>query len=207
MELTRKEALRRQWWLTGVTIGWNSVEGVVAVIAGVAAGSVSLIGFGLDSGIEVSAALVLVWRLAQERHSRCMKDADRLAQRLIAVSFGALAVYVAVESVRDLVSADRSEVSFVGIAVAVLSLVGMPILARAKMKLASVVGSRAAKAEATQAFMCALLSGGLLVGLAANAIFGWWWADPLAGLFIAVVAVYGAVIFWRPESLADAGRG
>ena len=200
---TRAEAVTRQKWLTAVTIGWNGAEGVVAIAAGLAAGSVSLIGFGLDSGIEVSAALILAWRLAQERRTGCKQDADRRAQRLIAVSFAALALYVGVESVRDLALADRAEDSLVGIVMAALSLVTMPLLARAKRRLAPVVGSRAAEAEATQTIVCSLMSGGLLVGLGANAALGWWWADPLAGLFIASIAAYETVAIWRAESLED----
>ena len=200
---TRAEAVTRQKWLTAVTIGWNGAEGVVAIAAGLAAGSVSLIGFGLDSGIEVSAALILAWRLAQERRTGCKQDVDRRAQRLIAVSFAALALYVGVESVRDLALADRAEDSLVGIVMAALSLVTMPLLARAKRRLAPVVGSRAAEAEATQTIVCSLMSGGLLVGLGANAALGWWWADPLAGLFIASIAAYETVAIWRAESLED----
>lgn len=200
---TRAEAVTRQKWLTGTTIGWNVVEGVVAIAAGIAAGSVSLIGFGLDSGIEVSAALILAWRLAQERRTGCKQDADKRAQRLIAVSFAALALYVGVESVRDLMTADRPDESVVGIAIAALSLVVMPLLARAKRRMAPLMGSRAVEAEAKQTVLCALMSGGLLVGLSANAALGWWWADPLAGLFIAVAAGYEAVHTWRADSLAD----
>lgn len=199
----RDQAVARQKWLTGATIGWNVVEGAVAVAAGVAAGSVSLIGFGLDSGIEVSAAVILAWRLAQERRTGCKQDADRRAQRLIAVSFAALAVYVGVESVRDLVLAHRPDGSPVGIAIAALSLVVMPALALAKRRLAPVVGSRAVEAEATQTVLCALMSGGLLLGLGANAAQGWWWADPLAGLFIASLAAYETVNVWRANSLED----
>ena len=103
---TRDQAVVRQKWLAAATIGWNTIEGVVAIAAGVVAGSASLIGFGLDSGIEVSAALVLAWRLAQERRTGCKQEADKLAQRLIALSFAALAVYVGGESVRDLALAD-----------------------------------------------------------------------------------------------------
>lgn len=205
MELTtptsRNHAVNRQKWLTAATIGWNVVEGAVAIAAGVAAGSVSLIGFGLDSGVEVSAALILAWRLAQERRTGCKQDADRRAQRLIAVSFAALAVYVGAESARDLVLAHRPEESLVGIAIAALSLVVMPVLARAKRRLAPVIGSRAVEAEATQTALCALMSGGLLLGLGANAAFGWWWADPLAGLFIASLAAYETVRVWQAESL------
>ncbi len=198
---TRDQAVIQQRWLTGATIGWNAVEGVVAIAAGVAAGSVSLIGFGLDSGIEVSAAVVLAWRLAQERRTGCKQDADKLAQRLIAVSFAALAVYVGAESVRALATADRPDESLLGIVMAALSLAVMPMLGRAKRKLAPIMGSRAVEAEATQTVLCALMSGGLLIGLGANAAVGWWWADPLAGLFIASLAAYETVSVWRADSL------
>ncbi|WP_419552849.1 cation transporter [Candidatus Poriferisodalis sp.] len=200
---TREQAVTRQKWLTAATIGWNGVEGVIAIAAGLAAGSVSLIGFGLDSGIEVSAALILAWRLAQERRTGCKQEADRLAQRLIAVSFAALAVYVGVESVRDLVLADHPGQSLVGIVMAALSLATMPLLSRAKRRLAPLMGSRAVEAEANQTILCSLMSGALLVGLGANAALGWWWADPLAGLCIAAAAAYAAVATWRADSLAD----
>lgn len=200
---TRAEALTRQKWLTTATIGWNVVEGVVAIAAGIAAGSVSLIGFGLDSGIEVSAALILAWRLAQERRTGCKQEVDKRAQHLIAVSFAALALYVGVESGRDLVLADQPDASLVGIVIAALSLVVMPVLARTKRRLAPLMGSRAVEAEAKQTLLCALMSGGLLVGLGANAALGWWWADPLAGLFIASLAAYETVSVWRADSLQD----
>ena len=200
---TREGAVVRQKWLTAATIGWNGVEGVVAIAAGLAAGSVSLIGFGLDSGIEVSAALILAWRLAQERRTGCKLDADRRAQRLIAISFAVLAVYVGVESARDLALADRPEASLVGIVMAALSLVTMPLLARAKLRLAPMMGSRAVQAEAKQTILCALMSGALVVGLSANALLKWWWADPVAGLFIAAAAAYETVNTWRAESLED----
>ena len=199
----RNAAVARQRWLTTVTIGWNSLEGVVAIAAGIAAGSVSLIGFGLDSGIEVSAALILAWRLAQERRTGCKQDVDKRAQHLIAVSFAALALYVGVESIRDLAMADRPDESPVGIVMAALSLVVMPFLARAKRRLAPLMGSRAVDAEAKQTLLCAFLSGALLVGLSANAALGWWWADPLAGLFIAGAAGYETVNTWRADSLED----
>ena len=200
---TRDRAVTRQKWLTGATIGWNAVEGAVAMAAGIAAGSVSLIGFGLDSGIEVSAALVLAWRLAQERRTGCKQKVDKRAQRLIAASLAVLALYVGVESGRDLVLADQPDASLIGIVIAALSLVVMPVLARAKRKLAPLIGSRAVEAEAKQTLLCALLSGALLVGLSANAALGWWWADPLAGLFIASLAGYETVSIWRADSLED----
>ena len=163
----------------------------------------SLIGFGFDSGIEVSAALVLAWRLHQERRGGCMQESDGRATRAIAVSFLLLAVYVGVESARDLVGGVRPEVSVVGIVLACVSLVSMPLLARAKRSLAPVLGSAAAVADAKQTNLCALLSGVLLVGLSANAVFGWWWADPLAGLGIAALALIEARRTWRAEALED----
>jgi divalent metal cation (Fe/Co/Zn/Cd) transporter len=139
----RAAAVRRGRLLNRLTIGWNAVEGVVAVAAGLAAGSVSLVGFGLDSGIEVSAALILAWRLAQERGQGCTQAADRRATRAIAVSFFALAAYVGIESTRDLLGRSEPEASLPGIVLAALSLVVMPMLARAKRKVAPVLGSRA----------------------------------------------------------------
>lgn len=201
--LERPAAVRRAVALNRLTIGWNAVEGVVAVWAGLAAGSISLVGFGLDSAIEVSAALILAWRLRHERHGGCMQDNDRRAQRLIALSFFALAGYVAFEGAGDLLARHTPEASIAGIVLAALSLVVMPVLARAKRRLAPVLGSRAAQADATQTDLCALLSAVVLAGLAANALLGWWWADPLAALGIAALATAAGVQTWRAESLAD----
>lgn len=199
----REHALRRSRILNRLTIGWNFAEGVVAVVAGVVAGSVSLVGFGLDSGIEVSAAVILGWRLRKEREAGCMSDFDQRATRLIAASFAVLAAYVGVESIRDLVGESAPEVSVVGIVMAALSLALMPFLVRAKRRLAPVLGSRAADSEANQTRLCALMSGVLLAGLGLNAAFGWWWADPCAGLGIAALAAVEAVRTWRAEALAD----
>ncbi|MDQ3642452.1 MAG: cation transporter [Actinomycetota bacterium] len=186
-----------------LTIGWNVAEGVVAVIAGTMAGSVSLVGFGLDSGIEVSAAVILAWRLGKEKSPGCMADFDRRATRLIAVSFAVLAAYVGVESIRDLIGRQGPEASIVGIILAAVSLMVMPLLAGAKRRLAPALGSRAAASEANQTSLCALLSAVLLVGLDLNAVLGWWWADPFAGLLIATLAGMEAVRTWRAEALAD----
>lgn len=201
--IERTDAIRRARTLNFVTIGWNAIEGIVAIAAGLAAGSVSLVGFGLDSGIEVSAALVLAWRLRQEREEGCSQDADGRAQRLVAVSFAALAAYVGYESIIDLANGNRPDVSGVGIVLAALSLAVMPVLARAKARLAPVLGSRAAQAEASQTDVCAWLSGAVLVGLGANAVAGWWWADPVAALVIAAIAGWMAVRTWTAESLED----
>ena len=199
----RDAVVRKAQRLNILTIGWNVVEGMVAVVAGLLAGSISLVGFGLDSGIEVSAALILAWRLAQERSQGCTQEADRRATRAIAVSFLALAAYVGVESTRDLLGHVQPEASLPGIVLAALSLLVMPLLARAKRKVAPVLGSRAAVSEADQTSLCAWLSAVLLVGLAANAALGWWWADPTAGLAIAGLAAVEGVRTWRAESLAD----
>ncbi len=200
---TRQAAVRRSRVLNRLTIGWNAAEGLLAVTAGAIAGSVSLVGFGLDSGIEVSAAMILTWRLRKEIGDGCMADFDRRATRLIALSFAALAAYVAVESVRALVGHTAPETSAVGIALATLSLMVMPLLARAKRRLAPILGSRAAASEADQTRLCAVLSGVLLVGLGLNAALGWWWADPAAGVVIAALAGVEAVRTWRAEALAD----
>jgi divalent metal cation (Fe/Co/Zn/Cd) transporter len=199
----RAAALLRARWLNVATIAWNAIEGAVAVTAGIAAGSVSLVGFGFDSVIEVSAALVLSWRLRQERAGGCMQDADARAARAIAVSFVALGVYVGLESGRDLLDGARPAASAVGIVLACLSLVVMPLLARAKRTVAPALGSAAAVADAKQTNLCAVLSLVLLVGLGANAALGWWWADPLAGLGIAALALTEAWRTWHAESLAD----
>ncbi|MCP4305972.1 MAG: cation transporter [bacterium] len=201
--LDRTAALRRAKVLNRLTIGWNLVEGIVAVWAGWLAGSVSLIGFGLDSGIEVSAALILAWRLAKDRAGECSQEADRRAQRLVAISFGVLAAYVSYEAVADLVAGNQPDVSIVGIVLAALSLAVMPVLARAKARLAPVLGSRAAQAEASQTDVCAWLSAAVLIGLGANAAFGWWWADPLAALVIAGIAAWMATVTWKADSLED----
>jgi divalent metal cation (Fe/Co/Zn/Cd) transporter len=199
----RGAAVRRARRLNTATIGWNAVEGVVAVAAGAAAGSVSLIGFGFDSAIEVSAALVLTWRLRQERHGGCMQQSDARATRAIAVSFVLLGLYVGAESVRDLASGSRPDESPVGIVIAALSLLVMPWLARAKRALAPALGSAAAVADAKQTNLCAVLSAVLLIGLGANAALGWWWADPAAGLGIAGLALAEARRTWRAEALED----
>ena len=201
--LGRAAAVRRARWLNAATIGWNGLEGVVAVVAGVVAGSVSLIGFGFDSAIEVSAALVLTWRLRQERGDACTQDADARATKAIAVSFAVLAAYVGVEAARDLVTGSEPEGSLAGVVLAALSLVVMPFLARAKARLAPILGSAAAAADAAQTNLCAILSGVVLVGLGANWLLGWWWADPVAGLCIAALAAVEARRTWRADSLAD----
>jgi divalent metal cation (Fe/Co/Zn/Cd) transporter len=201
--LSRDQAVRRARGLNQLTIGYNAVEMVVALAAGMVAGSISLIGFGLDSGVEISTSLVLAWRLARERSAGCRQDDDRRATRLIACCFGALAVWVGYEAVGQLVAREGPEASPVGMVIAALSLVVMPILARAKRRLGAPLGSQAVVSEARQTELCAWLSGVVLVGLAANAALGWWWADPVAALGVAVIAGIEGVRSWRADALED----
>ena len=199
----RAAAVARARRLNQFSLGWNLAEGVIALVAGVAAGSVSLVGFGIDSGIEVAATLILAWRLYQERRSGCMMRSDRLATRLIALAFGALAAYVWVQAVADLAGHARPEASVPGLVLAVVSLILMPWLARQKHALAPAIGSQAVSADAQQTSLCALLSAVLIVGVGLNTVFGWWWADPVAALLIGALALEAGRRIWTSESLAD----
>jgi divalent metal cation (Fe/Co/Zn/Cd) transporter len=201
--LDRPQALRRARLLNRVTIGWNVIEAVVALAAGVAAGSLGLVAFGLDSCVEVSGALVLAWRLAREQRTGCTQPDDRRATRALAVCFFALAGWVSVNAVLDLADRHQPEVSGVGIMITTLSLLTMPALARAKRRLAPVLGSRAQEREASQTRLCAVLSAVVLGGLVLNAALGWWWADPVAALVVAALAAVEGTRSWRAESLAD----
>lgn len=203
VQISRPDAVRRVRLYNNLTIGWNVIEGAVAIGAGIAAGSISLIAFGLDSGVEVSTSLVLAWRLAQERRGGCMAGYDRRATRGIALCFAVLALYVAYESISQLVARQAPDVSVVGIALAAASVVVMPLLARAKKRLGPTLGSQAVVSESRQTELCAWLSAVVLVGLGLNATLGWWWADPVAALVLAGFAGYETVRSWRADSLED----
>jgi divalent metal cation (Fe/Co/Zn/Cd) transporter len=164
------------------TVAWNSLEGLIAIGAGIAAGSIALVGFGLDSAIEVSSGLALLWRLHQDWNEERRERVELLTLRLVGVSFVALAAYVAWESVGSLVKREPPEESLVGIVLAAVSVVVMPLLARAKRNVARHLGSDAMVADAKQTEFCMYLSAILLAGLTLNAVAGWWWADPAAGL-------------------------
>jgi divalent metal cation (Fe/Co/Zn/Cd) transporter len=174
----------------------------VAVGAGVMAGSVALIGFGADSVVESAAGVVLLWRFGGERHSSDL--AERRAYRLIGVSFYVIAAYVGFEAVRQLIVGGHPEVSWIGIGLAAVTLATMPPLAAAKSRVAERLGSAATRAEGRQNMLCAYLSAALLVGLGANALAGWWWADPVTALLIAAVAVREGREAWAGETCCDA---
>jgi len=196
--LTPEERLRlgrRAQLLASAYVAYNGVEAVVAIAAGLVAGSVALVGFGLDSVVEVSSGLIVLW---QFRH-RMPETRERQAQRLMAASFVALAAYVAVESVRVLVTGTEPDPSPVGIGLAVASLTIMPFLSWAQRRTGRTLGSSAVVADSTQTLLCSYLSAVLLVGLLLNATLGWSWADPLAGLVIAGVALREARDTWRGE--------
>jgi divalent metal cation (Fe/Co/Zn/Cd) transporter len=199
---TRRASLRRGLHLEFFTVGWNVLEAVVGLAAGMAAGSVALVGFALDSIVEASSGSILIWRLRSESAgTRTAEEVERKAIRLVAVAFSALAVYVGTRAVADLVMESPSEESAVGIGLAVVSLVVMPLLARRKRIVAHELDSRALQADSTQTTLCTFLSAFLLVGLTANAAFGWWWADPIAALAIALFAVKEARELWTTQDL------
>ena len=177
---------------------WHLVEFAIAVAAGIAAGSIALIGFGADSFVELLAGTVIVWLFTGGRGSS--HAAERRAQQLIAISFFVLAVYVAVESIRDLAERHHAEASWVGIGLAAVTAPTMPLLARAKQRVGRQLSSSATVKEGAQNMLCAYLSIALLAGLLANAVAGWWWADPAAALVIAAIAAQEGVESWRGES-------
>jgi divalent metal cation (Fe/Co/Zn/Cd) transporter len=192
----RRRLGRRAQLLAAASVGYNLVEAVVAVTAGVIAGSVALIGFGLDSVVEMSSGLIILW---QFRHA-VPESRERLALRLIGVSFFALAGYVTVESARSLLSGSDPAPSPVGIGLAVLSLLIMPVLSWAQRRTGRALGSGSVVADSIQTLLCTYLSGVLLAGLLLNALLGWGWADPVAGLVIAAVAVKEGVEAWRGDN-------
>jgi divalent metal cation (Fe/Co/Zn/Cd) transporter len=188
---------RRARLLAWTGNGWHLVEFAVALGAGITAGSVALVGFGLDSLIEVAAAGVVIWLFSGGRGSS--HATERRAQQLVAASYALLVTYIGVEAVRDLVSAHHPAVSWVGIGLAAFTAPTMPLLARAKRNVGCRLNSSATVSEAGQNMICAYLSLALLVGLLANALAGWWWADPAAALVIVGIAAREGVESWRGE--------
>jgi len=189
-QLARK-AKRLSW----LSLGAMALEGAVAIIAGVVAGSIALIGFGLDSAIEGFASTIIIWRFTGSRVFS--ERAEDRAQKLVAIQFFILAPYVAIESLKTLADGHHAQVSLLGIALSVFSLVTMPLLGAAKQRIADEIGSAATKGEGRQNILCAYLAGALLIGLVGNASVGAWWLDPVVGLLIAGVAVKEGVEAWR----------
>jgi divalent metal cation (Fe/Co/Zn/Cd) transporter len=181
-----------------LTIGWNSLEAIISVGAGVIAGSIALVGFGIDSVIEVSSGAVLLWRLVSGEHR------EEMALKLVGASFLALAAYVAFEAAKALIFREAPDASYVGIALAALSLIVMPVLARAKRHVGRNLNSRAMEADSRQTDICAYLSAILLGGLALNALLGWWWADPVAAVaMVPIIAKEGIEALRGEDTCCD----
>lgn len=195
----RVQLNKRSLRLAYATAGYNLVEGLVAVAAGAAASSAALIGFGLDSFIEVSSALVVIWQF----RSRVPEQRERQALRLIALSFFALVAWICIDAVRSLLGQGEAQPSPVGIGLAAVSVVVMPLLVWAKRRTGRELGSATVVADSTQTLLCTYLSAVLLVGLGLNALLGWSWADPVAALVIAAVALREGVSAWRGEQCDD----
>ena len=187
---------RRVRFLLAATITYNLSEGAIAITAGTMANSTALVGFGLDSLIEVTSAVAVAWQFS----ARDLEARERVALRIIAASFFALAAYVSVEAFRALVGGSEADHSTPGIVLAAVSLMVMPFLSTAQRRAGRELGSASAVADSKQTLLCTYLSGVLLVGLMLNALLGWWWADPLVALGIAVVAIKEGREAWRGEA-------
>lgn len=201
--------VRRVRLLVAFTIVYNVAEAIVALVVGVGAGSAALVGFGLDSVIEVASAVAVAWQFGGEHH----ESRERTALRVIACSFFALAAFVGFDAVSALVTRQAAEHSSVGIGMAVLSLVVMPLASWVQRRTGTELGSRSAVADSKQTLLCTYMSAALLLGLGLNSLLGWWWADSLAALTIAAVAVREGMNAWRgevccspAEALIDDGR-
>jgi divalent metal cation (Fe/Co/Zn/Cd) transporter len=194
----RRQLGRRAQLLAAASVSYNAIEAIIAITAGLVAGSIALVGFGLDSIVEVSSGLIILW---QFRHP-LPESRERRALRLMALSFFALAAYVTFESVRTLASGHEPDPSPVGIGLATASLLIMPFLSWAQRRTGKSLGSNAVVADSTQTLLCTYLSAVLLAGLLLNATLGWSWADPIAGLIIAAVAIREGLEAWRGEGCA-----
>jgi divalent metal cation (Fe/Co/Zn/Cd) transporter len=195
-------AARRAKFLSWLSLVWMSLEGGIAITAGILAGSIALIGFGIDSAIEGVASVVIIWRFTGAR--MLSHAAEERAQKLVAIQFFLLAPYVTFEAVQHLASAERPEVSVLGMVLTATSLVGMPLLGIAKQRVALELGSQATHGEGTQNLLCAYLAGAVFLGLAGNALFSWWWLDPVAALVIALVATKEGIETWRGDGCCSA---
>jgi len=196
-QIIRAVNVQRGRRLEYLTIGWNSLEAIFAISAGAIAGSIALIGFGVDSIIEVSSGAIILWRLVSGDHR------ERLALKLVGVSFLALAAYVTFDAVKSLWLREAPDATYIGIAIAALSLIVMPLLARAKRKVAADLNSDAMLADSRQTDICAYLSGILLAGLGLNLMFGWWYADPIAALVMVPIIASEGIQALRGKTCCD----
>lgn len=199
----RAALVRRSQRYSRITLLYNSAEGIISIAAGLIAGSVALVGFGMDSVIEVIASLAALWRLGGDADIARRERYERIALRVIGSSFLALALYVLVDAAHALLARELPERSLIGMGITTLSVVIMPFLGRAKRKIAVALGSRALNADATQTDLCAYLSAIALAGLLLNAVLGWWWADPVAALAMAPIIAKEGVEGWRGDKNCD----
>jgi divalent metal cation (Fe/Co/Zn/Cd) transporter len=198
---THATLVRRVKLLSWLSLAWMTVEGAIGVTAGILANSIALIGYGLDSSIEGIASIVIIWRFTGDRlHS---DNAESRAQKIVALSFFLLAPYIIVGALDRLLTGQKPHPSWVGIGLAIVSITLMPIFGRAKKRLGNQLQSAATAGEGTQNILCAYLSLAILIGLAANAVLGLWWADPLVALIVAIVALQTGISTWRGESCED----
>jgi divalent metal cation (Fe/Co/Zn/Cd) transporter len=187
--IQREQDVRRGIRLEYLTVGWNILEGAIAILSGTIAGSVALVGFGIDSAIESSSGAVLLWRLRAERNGHNVERVEQRALKLVGIGFFLLAAYVAFEAITTLLSREAARRSIVGIALSLASLIVMPLLAKAKRRTASGLKSAALHADSRQTSICAYLSAILLGGLLLNAVAGWWWVDSVAALAMIPIIV------------------
>ena len=200
---TRAALVKRGRYLEYFTIGYNSLEGLIAVVAGLIAGSIALVGFGFDSLIEMTSGAALLWRLHADVDEARRERVEAISLRIVGVCFLVLAVYVTYDSAKALLKREAPEQSLVGIVLAVVSLVVMPILVQAKRKVARSINSGALMADSKQTELCTYLSAILLGGLLLNALLGWWWADPVAALIMVPIIVKEGIEGLRGETCCD----
>ncbi len=187
--------------ISWLSLGWMIAEGAIGLIAGIKANSIALIGYGLDSSIEGVASLIVIWRFTGDRiHS---DEAETRAQKVVGATFFLLTPYIVVSAIERLAAGSHAKASWIGIGLAIVSITLMPLFGRAKKRIGKQLRSHATAGEGTQNILCAYLSLAILIGLAANAVFGFWWADPLVALIAAAVAIHAGIRTWRGEACDD----
>jgi divalent metal cation (Fe/Co/Zn/Cd) transporter len=203
LDITRQYRVRQGRRLEYFTIVYNCLEGLLSIIAGIVAGSVSLVGFGIDSAIEVTSGTALLWRLKHEFNPEKRESAERVTLRIVGICFIGLAIYILYDSASILIRHEAPERSILGILIAAVSVVVMPLLARSKRQVAADISSAAMQADSRQADFCTYLSAILLCGLLLNALLGWWWADPIAALAMVPIIAHEGVGSLKGKSCSD----